>query len=279
VSYPKSPNVSKLNEVDTNEFWLPRGEKAVSICGKNPGRIYDKVSSRIIFFRRVALVAGLLIGVSPSVSESAPFLDGEKIEGWEIKIATQKIKMNGSAGQVAADIAGVANMDARYLASENFPIQPRLVHSEFAKPAFLPIKVDGRILERDSATGRGVENLGMAYLLVSIEEASQKIMPFHLEVALAPKKPVDNVQAEKGREAMQANPKSSGKGRIEAEMGQKGNGLDLAAESLLGGGTVLFFERNWEFAASIVRKSVFESGDALYNLESVIISIFWRYRF
>lgn len=229
--------------------------------------------------RKVSLIAGFLLGILPTVTESASFLEGNGKDGVAEKTAIHSMKTDSSVGQVAAKIAGDANMKARYLAAEPFQIKPRLVRDEPTPAAYILFKPESQLLKIDSGAGREAENFWIERLLVSIEEASQKIMAFHAANAIEPQKRVGEVQTEKIRVAVHNKPEPIGKARIESEKVKVGESLNLDPNELLEGGAVLFYERNWEFAASIARKPVFEASDDLYDLESVIISIFWRFRF
>ena len=42
---------------------------------------------------------------------------------------------------------------------------------------------------------------------------------------------------------------------------------------------MLAYDRDWEYVASVTGRSVYEAGGTRADMESVIISIFWEYRF
>ncbi len=235
--------------------------------------------------RRAVLIAGILIGMSPSLLHGASHEEHAK----------QPPSQNHAAGDY---------------------FQTDQKAEQIAQAAYASLGTVGELGEMGQGAGFSVSDV-IERMDDEIAKAGDEIAGLHAAGTVAPQRLVDEIYFKKqklGKIILQvistagsmarkggANPSQEGKAigaairkipdsvrgiryfsfesRIKAYLDLKRAGLSPRERGILTGHAMLAYDRDWEYVASVTGRSVYEAGGTRADMESVIISIFWEYRF
>ena len=217
--------------------------------------------------KKIALIVGILVGISPSplhgAAERAGNIEGavERAVYTARKAGGGPIEMGRAAGSAARQFVG-------RLAREIEEVG-RKISGLFAVGASVPQSLLDEIDEKRFQAAHFIERMIKSAGLVARQTGAN---------------PTGEGQAI--GTALREMPDSLQRilyvpfeGRIKAYLNARGGRLSPREQGLLMGTAMLVYDRDWEYVVSVAGKSVYEAGGTQADMESVIMYIFKEYQF
>lgn len=219
-------------------------------------------------FRKVALITGILLGISPAPLDGASARAGMSSKNAIETAVYAARRAGGGPGEMGRAAGGAAREFIERLAMEIEKIGrrisglyavgssvPQSLLDEIDEKRFQAAGFIGQMIKSAGAVARGAganpagEGQAIGAALREMPDSLQRI----LYVPFA--------------------------GRIKAYMDARWGRLSPRERGLLTGTAMLVYDRDWEYVATVAGRSVYESGGSRADMESVIMTIFRDYKF
>lgn len=230
-------------------------------------RPFELSHGLITRFKKIALIAGILVGMSPSPLHGS----GERSGNIEdaVHTAVYAVRQKGGGPADLGRAAGnAAKAFVERLAREIEEVG-RKISSMYAVGANVPQSLLDQIDEKRFQAVRFIERIIMMSGLVARKTGANPTQEGEAIGTALREMPVN----------LQRILYVPFEDRIKAYLDTRGKRLTPREKGLLIGTAMLVYDQDWEYVASVAGKSVYEAGGTRADMESVILSIFKEYQF
>ncbi len=217
--------------------------------------------------KKIALIVGILVGISPSPLQGAADRAGNIERAVKTAVYTVR-EAGGGPGEMGRAAGSAARQFVGRLAREIEEVG-RKISGLSAVGSSVPQSLLDEIDEKRFQAARLIERMIMSVGLVARQAGANPAEEGHA-IGTALREMPDSLQR------ILYVPFE---GRIKTYLDARGRLLSPREQGLLMGTAMLVYDRDWEYVASVAGKSVYEAGGTRADMESVIMSIFKEYEF
>jgi hypothetical protein len=219
-------------------------------------------------FKKIALITGILLGMSPSPLDGASVRSGMSSKN-AIETAVYAVRRaGGGPGEMGQAAGGAARELIERLAVEIERIG-RKISGLYAigssVPQSLLDEIDDKRFQAAGFIGEMINSAGVVARRAGANPSGEG-----QAIGAALREMPDSLQR------ILYVPFE---GRIKSYLDARRGRLSPREKGLLTGTAMLVYDRDWEYVASVAGRSVFESGGSRADMESVIMTIFKDYKF
>ncbi len=217
--------------------------------------------------KKIALIAGILVGISPSPLHGGAERAGNIEGAVETAVYTAR-EAGGGPGEMGRAAGSAASKFVWRLARE-IEVVGRKISGLYAVGSSVPQSLLDEIDEKRFQAAHYIERLILSAGHVARQTGANPAGEGQAIGAALLEMPA----------SLQRILYVPFEGRIKAYMEARKGRLSPRERGLLMGTAMLVYDRDWEYVASVAGKSVYEAGGTRADMESVIMSIFKEYEF